>query len=685
QTAMFDSPIPIAADTDYMVAYRAPAGHYSLTPGAFSGTGVQRAPLYTAADSGAYSYTGGYPSATTSTSYYVDVVFTRPAVPLSVVSQVPAADDLGVAVDSPVTLTMNSALASGASLSLSGPGGAVSGTSALSSDGLTLTFTPGAALAQDTTYTATATGLVNTDGSTLADQTWSFTTVTADGCPCGLFSTETPATAAAADNDGVELGVSFVPAADGLVSGVRFYKGTGNGGTHTGTLWSATGTALATVTFTGETASGWQTAMFASPVAVTAGTTYVVSYYAPQGHYAVTSDYFTVDHTVGPLTAPAAGNGRYVYGGGFPTSSWRSTNYFVDVVYEHGSLPAPSVTSTSPANGATGVATSATVTAMLSGGASGTPELALASPAGAVSGTSSFSTATNTLTFTPSAALPAGTTLTATASLAGTPLTGGTWSFTTAAAPVTVTSRSPASGATGVSTSATVSAVLSAAPASGTPSLALSDASGAVAGTSSWNATSLTVTFTPSSTLADGTAYTATVTADGGTPSGGSWTFTTAPAGPTSYSIWSDTTVPDTASWNDPDAVQVGTRFQTDTAGSVVAIRFYKGAANTGTHTVMLWDSSGTLLAQAQSTGETASGWQTVTFATPVAITPGTVYTASYYTTSGMYAASLNALASPVTNGPLSTAGGAYVYGTSFPANTVSHWYGVDVVLQTTG
>ncbi len=230
--------------------------------------------------------------------------------------------------------------------------------------------------------------------------------MTADGCPCGLFSTETPATAAAADSDAVELGVSFVPATDGLVSGVRFYKGAGNGGTHTGTLWSATGTELATVTFTGETAAGWQTAMFASPVAVTAGTTYVVSYYAPQGHYAVTSDYFTADHTMGPLTAPAAGNGRYVYGGGFPTSSWRSTNYFVDVVFEHGSLPAPSVTSTSPANGATDVATSATVTATLSGGASGTPELALTSPAGAIAGTSSFDTLTNTLTFTPARRCP---------------------------------------------------------------------------------------------------------------------------------------------------------------------------------------------------------------------------------------------------------------------------------------
>ncbi len=143
QTAMFDTPIAIAADTDYMVAYRAPAGHYSLTTDAFSGTGVaagtRSAPPPTAAPTPTPAATPRPRPrpATTSTSCSPG---RRCPSPWS--SQVPAADDIGVAVDSPVTLTMNSALASGAALSLSGPGGAVSGTSALSSDGLTLTFTP---------------------------------------------------------------------------------------------------------------------------------------------------------------------------------------------------------------------------------------------------------------------------------------------------------------------------------------------------------------------------------------------------------------------------------------------------------------------------------------------------------------------------------------------------------------
>ena len=68
---------------------------------------------------------------------------------------------------------------------------------------------------------------------------------------------------------------------------------------------------------------------------VTAGTPYVVSYYAPNGHYSATPAYFGTPRTVGPLTAPAGNNGRYRYGagGGLPNGSWNSTNYFVDVVF----------------------------------------------------------------------------------------------------------------------------------------------------------------------------------------------------------------------------------------------------------------------------------------------------------------------------------------------------------------
>ena len=91
----------------------------------------------------------------------------------------------------------------------------------------------------------------------------------------------------------------------------------------TGSLYSSTGTLLATGTFANETASGWQTLAFATPISIVAGTTYVASYHS-NGHYIANSNYFTTAKTNGPLTALAGTNGVYTYGSGnlFPSSSY---------------------------------------------------------------------------------------------------------------------------------------------------------------------------------------------------------------------------------------------------------------------------------------------------------------------------------------------------------------------------
>jgi hypothetical protein len=131
------------------------------------------------------------------------------------------------------------------------------------------------------------------------------------------------------------VGVKFTSDVAGAVTGVRFYKGSGNIGTHTGSLWSASGTRLATATFTNETSSGWQTVTFSTPVQIAAGTTYLASYFAPKGHYAVTASAFaTVGLDRAPLHIPIAGAG-YLYGssGGFP-SKVSNHNYWVDVVFQ---------------------------------------------------------------------------------------------------------------------------------------------------------------------------------------------------------------------------------------------------------------------------------------------------------------------------------------------------------------
>jgi hypothetical protein len=176
-----------------------------------------------------------------------------------------------------------------------------------------------------------------------------------------LFSAnDTPGTADANDTNPVELGVQFQSSVAGTVTAIRFYKGPLNTGTHVGNLWSASGTLLATATFSNETSSGWQQVNFSSPVPITANTIYVASYHNG-GEYAADNNYFNTAHTNYPLTAPATGNvargnGVYVYGStsAFPTNTYLASNYWVDVVFQpSSSTTPPGVAMTAPAPGAT--------------------------------------------------------------------------------------------------------------------------------------------------------------------------------------------------------------------------------------------------------------------------------------------------------------------------------------------
>ena len=100
-------------------------------------------------------------------------------------------------------------------------------------------------------------------------------------------------------------------------------------------------------------------------------------------------------------------------------------------------------------------------------------------------------------------------------------------------------------------------------------------------------------------------------------------------------SIWDDSfTGPQDA---DTNAVEVGVKFRSDQAGYITGLRFYKTAGNTGTHVGHLWTAGGTQLAEATFTGEGASGWQQVSFDTPVAINANTTYVASYHAPNGHY------------------------------------------------
>jgi hypothetical protein len=153
-----------------------------------------------------------------------------------------------------------------------------------------------------------------------------------------LLEQTTPATVNVNDSASVVLGMKFQSSTAGKIRGIRFYKSVGNTGTHQVALWSSTGTLLASATVSGETTSGWQEQAFATPISISANTTYVAGYLAPKGHYSATASGFAAAIKVTPLTGLAnstSPNGLYTYSSSlvFPTSNYQSTNYFVDVMY----------------------------------------------------------------------------------------------------------------------------------------------------------------------------------------------------------------------------------------------------------------------------------------------------------------------------------------------------------------
>ena len=489
-------------------------------------------------------------------------------------------------------------------------------------------------------------------------------------------------------------------------------------------MWSESGQRLANATFTGESATGWQTATLSPPLAITANTKYVVSYFAPQGHYAQDVGYFYNNPSPSggmnvtdsaPLhftrSVPGAPNGFYRYGSvsSFPDQIYDAEYYWVDALFTPTGTVAPAVSSVSPASGATGRRPDRQAIGDLQPGRNcvlrrfHTEELRRAPPWPV---RWRMTSATNTAIFTPASALAYDTAYTATVSgarnAAGQTMAAPySWTFAAAAAPAapTVSSVSPVNNATGVALDVKPAATFNQAVTGSSVVFGLRDsANTAVAGSTVYDAASSTATFTPSASLAYGTAYTATVS--GATNASGqtmaapySWIFTTAAApAPCPCTVFSATSVPAVAAENDINAVEVGMKFRSDIAGTVTGVRFYKGTTNTGTHTGHLWSATGTLLASVTFAGETASGWQQANFSAPVNIAANTTYVVSYHAPNGHYAANsgyfgsstdrppLHGLASGV-DGP----NGVYRYGSSaFPTdsyNNTNYW--VDVVFST--
>ena len=142
--------------------------------------------------------------------------------------------------------------------------------------------------------------------------------------------------------------MKFTSDVSGQVTGIRFYKGTGNTGTHVGQpvdpVRDQAGHGDLHQRDRHRLAAGQlRHARCRSPPAPT----YVASYLAPNGRYAADGGYFTTGMDRAPLHAlrdgVSGGNGVYAYGttSTFPDNTWNSTNYWVDVVFASGPVAPP--------------------------------------------------------------------------------------------------------------------------------------------------------------------------------------------------------------------------------------------------------------------------------------------------------------------------------------------------------
>jgi hypothetical protein len=348
QQVNFSTPVAVDGNSTYIASYYAPNGHYAADGAYFATADKVNSPL-TAQKSISGNRNGVYTSvaatvgqdtslSTTSafpinsfndTNYWVDVVFEQ--------SLAPAA---------PTSLSSTSTTATQVSLSWTASTSSNIAGYKIYRDGIQIATTTGTGTTHadnsvngSTSYAYTvkaydATGNTSTDSNSLNVTTPSPATT-------NIFGTSTPATAAASDSVAVEVGVKFRSSVSGTIKGVRFYKGSTNTGIHIGNLWlKSTGANLATATFTNESASGWQQVNFSTPVSVSANTTYVASYYAPNGHYAQNTAVFgSASVTNGSLSALAStidgSNGVYTYGSAsaYPSTSFNNSNYWVDVVF----------------------------------------------------------------------------------------------------------------------------------------------------------------------------------------------------------------------------------------------------------------------------------------------------------------------------------------------------------------
>ena len=413
QQANFATPVVITAGTTYTISYHTSVGHYPDTKEFFSDE-LSVPPLTAPVNAGVYAYGSGssYPNSVYEASnYWVQPIVNTGTLPLppdalSALSVSPTSVVGGNSSTGTVTLT-SAAPAGGIVVTLSSTNATVPGSVTVVAGSTTATFTV------TTPVVARTTLAVITASYDSVNETATLTETAQAQSATFWPPTTVPSVADSGPDNAVELGMQFSCSQAGTVTGLQFYKAATDTGTHTGHLWSSAGISLASVTFTGETASGWQQANFVTPVVITAGTTYTISYHTSVGHYSETDQFFSDELSVPPLTAPVNA-GVYAYGSGssYPNSVYKDSNYWVQPTVNIGpvSLEALSALSVSPTSVVGGSSSTGTVT-LTSAAPAGGIVVTLSSTNATVPGSVTVVAGSTTAAFTVTTPVVASTTL----------------------------------------------------------------------------------------------------------------------------------------------------------------------------------------------------------------------------------------------------------------------------------
>ena len=439
---------------------------------------------------------GNANTASTSLDNEVTFDFVAP----TVTATIPENGENGVPVNRSLSTTFSEEMQPLTNLTFTLKQGLTSIAGTVSNSGLTATFNPIAALAFNTVYTATiTTGAKDLIGNPLASNySWSFTTGIAPDTSAPTVTSTIPEN----NETGVPINSSL---------SATFSEGMRPITNLTFTLKQGLTSIAGTVSNSGVTATFNPTAALAFNTVYTA--------------------------TITTGAKDLAGN---------PLASDYSWQFTTGIAPD---TSAPTVTSTIPDNGDTGVAVNSSLAATFSEGMRPLTNITFTLKRGLTSVAGTVSNSGVTATFNPTAALAFNTVYTATITtgakdLAGNPLASDyTWSFTTGIAPdtiaPTVISTIPVNGKTGVPVNSSLSAVFSEGMRPLTNiTFTLKQGLTPIAGTVSNSG--VTAIFNPTAALAFNKVYTATITTGAkdlaGNPlaSDYTWSFTTGIAPDTS-------------------------------------------------------------------------------------------------------------------------------------------------------